>query len=124
MISKLSPASAATISAISGVMLPASFRTGTTTETAGGAALADVSLMLCPGFVRGDELAGHPLDAPERWPREWPNAAVGIEPEGEPARGNQSRTRSAPATPTTAPTTTSLGKCAVSTTRLTAMATA
>src|SRR5258707_102272 len=88
MISKLRPRpSAATISVISGVMLPASFRTGTTMETAGGAALADVSLMLCPSFLRGDELAGHPLDAPERWPREWPNAAVGIEPEGEPARG-------------------------------------
>jgi hypothetical protein len=28
--------------------LPASFRTGTTTETAGGAALANVSLMICP----------------------------------------------------------------------------
>src|SRR6266516_3205434 len=36
----------------------------------------------------------------------------------------QSRTNSAPITPTTAPTMTSLGKCAVSTTRLTAMRTA
>jgi hypothetical protein len=28
--------------------LPASFRTGTMTETAGGAALASVSFMICP----------------------------------------------------------------------------
>src|SRR5215469_8218869 len=41
-----------------------------------------------------------------------------------PRAAYQSRTNSAPTTPTMAPTMTSLGKCAVSTTRLTAMTTA
>src|SRR6516165_9745672 len=41
-----------------------------------------------------------------------------------PRAAYQSRTNSAPTTPTIAPTMTSLGKCAVSTTRLTAMTTA
>jgi len=80
--------------------------------------------MLCPGFVRADELAGHPLDAPERWPREWPNAAVGIEPEGEPARGKPVPHQERAGHADDGAHTTSLGKCAVSTTRLTAMATA
>jgi hypothetical protein len=33
--------------------LPASFRTGTTTETAGGAALANTSLMIRPTWPHG-----------------------------------------------------------------------
>src|SRR5262245_16214588 len=41
-----------------------------------------------------------------------------------PRAAYQSRTKSTPITPTTAPTMTSLGKCALSTTRLTAMRTA
>src|SRR3981081_1763750 len=53
MISKLRPLpSAVAISAISGVILPASFRTGTMTETLGGAPFADVSLMVCPTWPR------------------------------------------------------------------------
>jgi hypothetical protein len=37
---------------MSGAILPASFRTGTMTETVGGAPLADNSLMICPKSPR------------------------------------------------------------------------
>src|SRR5258707_8340763 len=88
MISKVWPLpSAAAISSIRGAMLPASFRTGMTTETAGGAAVVGVSLMLCPRFWCGDKLAGSPSDAPQRWARKRLNVAVGAVTEGKPARG-------------------------------------
>src|SRR2546427_802798 len=62
MISKLGPLpSAAAISSTSGAMLPASLRTGTTIETAGGAALARVSLMIYPTWPhpRPQDADGH-----------------------------------------------------------------
>src|SRR6266516_6613074 len=101
MISKLGPLpSAATISSTSGAMLPASLRTGTTIETAGGAALASVSLMICPtwprhgrlaswlsaSFLWGDKLPGNRFDACERRTGQWPNDSIYAEHEGEPAR--------------------------------------
>src|SRR5262244_4119476 len=101
MISKLGPlASAAAISSTSGAMFPASFRTGTTMETAGGAPLASVSLMVCPtwprhgrlaswnsaSFLWGDKLPGNPFDACERRTGQWPNDSILAEHEGKPAR--------------------------------------
>src|SRR5262245_3356340 len=67
-------------------MLPVSFRTGMTMETAGGAAVVGVSLMLGPRFWWGDQLAGDPSDARQGRTREWPDAAIGRGREGEPAR--------------------------------------
>src|SRR5262245_27157145 len=101
MISKLrSLPSAAAISSTSGAMFPASFRTGTTMETAGGAPLASVSLMVCPtwprhgrlaswnsaSFLWGDKLPGNPFDACERGTGQWPNNSIPPEHEGKPAR--------------------------------------
>src|SRR5262245_2364239 len=78
--------SARAISSTSGAMLPASFRTGMTMETAGGAAMVDVSLMLGPRFWWGDQLAADPFDARPGRPGERPDAAVGLDGESEPAR--------------------------------------
>ena len=123
--------SAAAISATSGAILPASLRTGTTTETAGGAALAKVSLMIvaCPpavasadgaSFLWADKLPGNPFDPLQRRPR---HAAGPCRRRRSRSRARAPRTSRAPASapnaPTTAPAITSLGKCAVSTTRLT-----
>ena len=66
--------SASTISATSGVTLPASFLTGMTTDTAGGVSLR-VSFMIircvlpptggCGCFLWGQKLPGNPFDAPQ-----------------------------------------------------------
>src|SRR4051795_9316976 len=101
MTSKLrwSP-SALAISVISGDRLPASFRTGTMMETAGGAALASVSFMICPiwprrsrsppsdgaSFLWGHKLPGNPFNPCERRPGQRSNRAIRAEHEGEPAR--------------------------------------
>jgi hypothetical protein len=87
--------SAAAISSTSGAMLSASLRTGTTMETAGAAALANVSLMICPArrrggglascrarFLWGDKLPGNPFDARERRPGPWSNGAIRANHEG------------------------------------------
>src|SRR6516162_8375007 len=59
MISKLtSGSSRAAISLTSGAMLPASLRTGTTMETAGGAPPLDVSVIFFP-LERDDDSANH-----------------------------------------------------------------
>src|ERR1044072_437309 len=92
--------SAAAISSTSAVMLPASLRTGTTTETAGAAALANVSLMICPArrrgggvasgrerFLWGDKLPGNPFDTRERGARPWANRAARVDNESQPPRG-------------------------------------
>src|SRR5262245_27836895 len=100
MISKLGPSpSAATISLMSGAILPASLRTGTTKETAGGAALAEVSFMcstsLRPGqpefsdgasFLWGEQLPGNSFDAPERRARQRPDPSIRGMDEGKTAR--------------------------------------
>src|SRR5215471_11319669 len=101
MSSKLGPLpSAAAISSTSGAMFPASFRTGTTMETAGGAPLASVSLMICPtwprhgrlasrnsaSFLWGDKLPSNPFDACERRTGQWPDNSVLAKHKGEPAR--------------------------------------
>src|SRR5215510_14878601 len=101
LTSKLGPLpSAAAISSTSGAMLPASLRTGATIETAGGAALASVSLMICAtwprhgrlaswlsaSFLWGDKLPGNPFDACERGTGQWPNDSILAEHEGKPAR--------------------------------------
>src|SRR6516225_11851300 len=72
----------AAISATSGAMLPASLRTGTTTQTAGGA-IGGVSLISSVrGSVAagralwGDQLAGNPLEAIQRGPRHRANASI------------------------------------------------
>src|SRR5262249_41590489 len=101
MISKLGPlASAAAISSTSGAMLPASFRTGTTMETAGEAPLASVSLMICPtwprhgrlasrnsaSFLWGDKLPSNPFDACERRTGQRPDNSVLAKHKSKPAR--------------------------------------
>src|SRR5260370_31979134 len=101
MISKLgSLPSAVAISSTSGAMLPASLRTGTTMETAGGAPLAGVSLMVCPtwprhgrlaswnsaSFLWGDKRPGNPFDARERGTGHRPNGSICADNEGKPAR--------------------------------------
>src|SRR4029450_3139825 len=101
MISKLGPlASAAAISSTSGAMLPASFRTGTTMETAGGTPLASVPLMISPtwprhgrlasrnsaSFLWGDKLPGNPFDACERRTGQRPDNSVLAKHESKPAR--------------------------------------
>src|SRR5262249_30573980 len=101
MISKLrSLPSAVAISSTSGAMLPASFRTGTTMERAGGAPLASVSLMICPtwprhgrlaswnsaSFLWGDQRAGNPFDARERGTGHRPNSSIPVKHESKPAR--------------------------------------
>src|SRR6516164_3532774 len=94
----------AAISLTRGAMLPASLRTGTTMETAGGAPAVDVSLIFSPfgSRVRVGELYG-----------------------ATSARATLlSREKEGPGNATMAPASTSLGKWAVSTTRLTAMAAA
>src|SRR5713226_7837597 len=94
MISKLAPLSRrAAISVISGAMFPASFRTGTTMETAGGAPLADVSLILVPfrsagskgRALWGDELPGNPFDAGQGRSRQRANASIVARRESDPA---------------------------------------
>src|SRR5215469_7720532 len=92
-------ARAAAISSTSGAMLSASLRTGTTTETA-GAALANVSLMICPArlrggglascrerFLWGDKLPGNPFDARERRAGPWSNRALRADHASQPPRG-------------------------------------
>src|SRR5262252_9783078 len=101
MISKLrSLPSTVAISSTSGAMLPASLRTGTTMETAGGAPLASVSLMVCPtwprhgrlascnsaSFLWGDKRPGNPFDARERGTGHRPNGSICSDNEGKPAR--------------------------------------
>src|SRR5215813_6945921 len=101
MISKLGPLpSADAISSTNGAMLPASLRTGTTIETAGGAALASVSLMICltwprhgrlascnsASFLWGDKRPGNPFDACERRTGQWPNDPIPLKHESKPAR--------------------------------------
>src|SRR5262249_37014577 len=101
MSSKLKPLpSAAAISSTNGATLPASFRTGTTMETAGGTPLAGVSLMICltwprhgrlascnsASFLWGDKLPGNPLDTCERGTGQWPNDYIRAKHESKPAR--------------------------------------
>src|SRR5215831_13895846 len=101
MISKLrSLPSAVAISSTSGAMLPASLRTGTTMETAGGAPLAGVSFMVCPtwprhgrpaswnsaSFLWGDKRPGNPFDARERGTGHRPNGSICVNNEGKSAR--------------------------------------
>src|SRR5207302_1799342 len=86
--------SASAISAISGVMLPPSLRTGTTTETAGRASLSRCSLMTLghgrwadgASFLWGDKLSGNPFDAGERRPRQRATCPIRVPHEAEPAR--------------------------------------
>src|SRR5437588_464423 len=93
-------ARAAAISSTSGAMLSASLRTGTITETAGAAALTNVSPMICPArrrggglascrerFLWGDKLPGNPFDARERRAGPWSNRAVRANHESQPPRG-------------------------------------
>src|SRR6516162_5041658 len=101
MISKLrSLTSAVAISSTSGAMLPASFRTGTTMETACASPLASVSLIVCAtwprhrrlaswnsaSFLWGDKRPGNPFDARERGTGHRPNGSIGVNNEGKPAR--------------------------------------
>jgi len=101
--------------------IAASFRTGTTTETAGGmrasrswfrllryGRLADFSYPRCASFLWGEELAGNPFDALERRSRQGLDAAIGTDREPSRRAANQSRIRSAPTAPTMAPAITSL----------------
>src|SRR5271166_7076239 len=95
MISKLTSLwRQAAISVISGAMFPASFRTGTTTETAGGAPPVDVSLILFPSehgpngrALWGDQLCGNPFDTRQGGSRHRANAPIAAAGrEGQPAR--------------------------------------
>src|SRR6266545_1127884 len=97
MISNAVSPSAVAISSTSGAILPASFRTGTTTATAGGK--SRISFMICPcgrgaagvqdvrSFLWGGEPAGNPLDAPPGGAGQRPNRAIGCDREAEAARG-------------------------------------
>src|SRR5215471_16431322 len=85
----------AAISLTSGAMLPASLRTGTTMETAGGGAPPlDVSLIFFPFGVGpsgralwGDQRSGNPLEPRKRRARQWVNAPILTEREDKAARG-------------------------------------
>src|SRR5436190_15336803 len=61
MISNLRPVKARTISSISGTMLPASLRTGTTIEISG------MGKGLCRGLLLAADRAGKSLDAGPGW---------------------------------------------------------
>src|ERR1700761_9391279 len=84
--------SAAAISATSGAMLPASFLTGTTTETAGVSLSREgASLMLrsCCGLavlLGTPELACNLLHAPPGRPRQGPHLPVRLDDETEAPR--------------------------------------
>src|SRR5690349_9129518 len=88
--------SAVVISVTNGAMLPASLRTGTTMETAGVLAWSMVSGPLLPSqvapvtrvtnrasFLWGDEVAGNPLDACPRGPRQSVRDAMSVDNEAQ-----------------------------------------